>query len=391
MIDYQELSKFCQSARHIEVFTSLIKTASQSATARELKVSRQTINEIVNRVVQYAERRLYSPDFKLLQPVPPGFTGDYTLQTGPDGEIERMWTKGRVDKENAEVHYRNFIEGLTCEIKPADKTVAPKNLNKDLASAIIFGDAHLGMLAHAVETGQDDHNLEIATQDIRRAVDYLVDCAPASEEGWFINVGDFMHADSSKAQTYNETRLDVSARHSQVMRAAGTVIRYCISKMLTKFKRVTVINARGNHDLDAAFALNMVLEAVYENEPRVVVQGNDAKFNFLEFGKNLIGVNHGDGLNHARLAGIMTKDQAEAWGRTTFRRWWIGHIHHKQVIEMDAGVTIESFHTMAPTDAWHSSSGYQSERRVSMLTLHKQFGEVNRICPSLDMLRAQAT
>jgi len=220
-------------------------------------------------------------------------------------------------------------------------------------------------------------------------IDYCVDCAPASEEGWFINVGDFMHANDTKNQTPESGAiLDMSARQNQVMRAAGTLIRYSIDKMLTKFKKVIVVNARGNHDKDAAFALNMYIEGVYENEPRVEVRGNDAKFTFIEFGKCLIGINHGDRINASRLAGVMTRLAAPAWGRTNFWRWWVGHIHHKTKQEHDSGVTIESFHTLAPVDNWHSASGYGAEQRITMITLHKEYGQVNEISPSLAMLRA---
>jgi hypothetical protein len=135
----------------------------------------------------------------------------------------------------------------------------------------------------------------------------------------------------------------------------------------------------------------MYIEGVYENEVRVEVQGNDAKFNFIEFGKCLIGINHGDRIKIDRLCGVMTRNQAEAWGRTTFRRWWLGHIHHKVMQEHDSGVTCESFHTLAPIDAWHSGAGYGAENRVTLITLSKEYGEVNRMSPSLQMIRALAS
>jgi hypothetical protein len=161
--------------------------------------------------------------------------------------------------------------------------------------------------------------------------------------------------------------------------------------MLTKFKKVIVINARGNHDNDTAFALNMFLQGIYEKEPRVEVQGNRAKFNYIEFGKCLIGVNHGDKINTSRLVGTMTKMQAEAWGRTTFRRWWIGHIHHKTKQETDFGCMVESFNTLVPLESWHAACGYGAERRITMITLHKEFGEVSRLEPSIEMIRAMST
>lgn len=386
-----ELLPFANSKRQLETLKTVIAAnGSQSKAAKKLGVSRQRVHTIMKNISKVALSRLYSPDHGLIYPVQEGFTGDYTLQRGPDGELERTWIKGKADKDARDKIHEAFVEGLAAEIKPAKPVEYKTNaFSTDLVSAVIFGDAHLGMLAELVETMADEHDLDIATKDIRLAIDYLVSCAPASEEGWFINVGDFVHACNSEATTHAGTRVDVAARQYKTLRAAGTVIRYCIASMLTKFKYVKVINSRGNHDNDAAWGINFYLEAVYENEPRVTVIPNDAKFQFLEFGKNLIGINHGDKININRLAGVMTKFQAEAWGRTTFRRWWMGHIHHKQAVEHDSGVTIESFHTLAPVDAWHSASGYSSERRVTMITLHKEFGEVSRMAPSIELVRAQ--
>ena len=391
MTDYKALAEYCSTDRQREVFAALIITPSTTAVAKQLGVTRQNTQKIVKLVKTVAAKRLYAPEHGLTNPVPENFTGDFTIQRNGEGEIERSWMKGKADKTKQAEAYRQFIEGLSVEIVPVKGTKPPKMGTDQLASAIIFGDAHLGMLAHAIETLGEDHDLETATADIRMAIDYLVDSAPSSEEGWFVNVGDWTHADNTKSTTHNGTYVDTSARHNQVMRAAGATVRYCIAKMLTKFNKVIAINARGNHDKDAAVGLNMMLEVAYENEPRVDVRGNDAKFNFIEFGQCLIGITHGDQINANRLAGVMTKNAAPAWGRTTFRRWWQGHIHHKQAFEHDSGVTIESFHTLAPLDAWHSDSGYGAEQRVTMITLHRIYGEVNRMSPDLKMIRAMAS
>lgn len=390
MLNYSELIPYCRSPRQTEIIKAVMEAGTQTKAAKALGITRQRVDEAVNVVKKHALKRLDSPDHGLLYPVPEGFTGDFTLQRGPTGELERSWIKGRADKEALKEAHEEFVRGLAASIKPAKAIKGPKNVSVDLASAIIFGDAHLGMLAHATETLAEDYNLERASKDIRDAIDYCVDCAPPSEQGWFINVGDFLHAASSKGTTFKGTPVDLAARHNQVFRAAGQVIRYAVDKMLTKFQKVVVVNARGNHDGDAGFALNVYIEAVYENEPRVEVLPNDSKFNFIEFGKCLIGINHGDQINMPRLVGVMTRLQAEAWGRTTFRRWWTGHIHHKVKKETDFGCTVESFHTLAPSDEWHAASGYGAERRVTLLTLHKEFGEVNRMEPTLEMIRAFA-
>lgn len=389
MDDYTRLIEFARTDRQRQVITLLGGGMSQRQAAKELKVTRGSIQSALYFIRLNATRRLYSPDEGLEHPVPDGFTGDFTIQRDSDGKTERSWIKGRADKQEKERLFVSFVEGLGAAIKPAKPKKPPKVSTDKLASAIIFGDAHLGMLSHAIETLAEDYDLKKGIEDITNAVDYLVDCAVPSKHGWIINVGDWTHAnDLSGVTPGGKNHLDVSARQPIVARASGALLRYAVDKMLTKFEEVTVVNARGNHDEDAAFALNMYLEAVYEKEPRVTIPDNTSKFQFLEFGNNLVGVNHGDKINAGKLAGVMTRMQAEAWGRTKFKRWWTGHIHHKQMFEHESGVTIESFHTLAPVDAWHSFSGYGAERRVTMLTLHEEFGEVNRMSPSLQLIRA---
>ena len=398
IINYDALKEFAITDHQRKVIDAVVKHGSHRKAAPHLGISHQSVDNLIKRIKHHAQKRGKLEDMKESGVVPEGFYAETSVKRRFNEETGQMevvedWTKSKREKGANIEMMRAWVEGLNAEIIPAKKTKKTKHLSglrEDLASAIIFGDAHIGMLAHALETLQADHDIETATADIRSAIDYCVDCAPPSKQGWFINVGDFTHADTSKGTTHSGTGLDMAARHNQSLKAAASVIRYAIDKMLTKFEEVLVINARGNHDLDAAFALNMTIQAVYENDSRVIVQGNDSKFNFIEFGKNLIGIHHGDGINHNRMAGVMTKTMAEAWGRTTNRRFWNGHFHHKQMVEHDSGITFEIFHTLAPNDAWHAASGYGSESRVTMLTLHEEFGEVNRMSPSLEMLRAIA-
>jgi hypothetical protein len=395
-MNYSEYLEFCTTARQKEVFEALVQGRSKSALAKELEISRSTVRSVIKEVQQKAENRGFIAKMKEIGTVPEGFYAETSVKRRLNPETGEMdviedWTKSKKSKDAKDSEsFLSVIEGLKTEIKPARPTkYSFSKYSTDLASAVIFGDPHIGMLAHAVETLGEDYDMDKCIHDMKQAIDYCVDCAPASEEGWFINVGDLTHSNDTKHETPGHGHgMDMSARHNQTMRAAGAVIRYCITKMLTKFKTVKVINARGNHDKDSAFALNMFLEAVYEKEPRVSVFGNDSKFNFIEFGKNLIGVNHGDGINDNRLAGVMTRCAAEAWGRTRYRRFWTGHIHHKTKREHDSGIIFESMPVLSPVDSWHSDSGYGAERGVTMITLHKEFGEVMRMEPSIEMVRA---
>jgi hypothetical protein len=396
-MDYSALLPFCTNDSQTETVNAVLTTGSQRKAAKYLGIDRGTVNARIKRITKQAEYQGLLGEHKDQGTVPAGFYAETSVKRRLNEETGQMdvvedWTKSKLAKGLEQEHFERLIQGLNAYTKPA-KPQKPnlKKYSKNLANAIVIGDAHIGMLAHAVETNDEDYNLGTAIADLHAGIDYLVDCSPASEQGWFINVGDFTHADGTANTTTNGTKQDVAARQFETMEAAGKLMRYAVDKMLTKFKKVIVINARGNHDNDTAFALNMFLQGIYEKEPRVEVQGNRAKFNYIEFGKCLIGVNHGDKINTSRLVGTMTKMQAEAWGRTTFRRWWIGHIHHKTKQETDFGCMVESFNTLVPLESWHAACGYGAERRITMITLHKEFGEVSRLEPSIEMIRAMST
>lgn len=394
-MDYPSLLPFCKNDTQRQTLDAVIAAGSYRKAAKTLGIHRSNVARRIENIQRQAERQGLLGHHKSAGTVPRDFYAETSVQrrlNPATGQMEVVsdWTKSRLNKGLHEEAYIAMIEGLSHYITPA-KPTAPNlhQYSSELASAIILGDPHIGVLAHAVETLGEDYDLDRSIADIRAAVDYAVDCAPASEEGWFINVGDLTHANDTKHVTPGHgNNMDMAARHNQTLRAAGAVIRYSISKMLTKFRTVKVVNARGNHDLDAAFAVNFHLEAIYENEPRVQVFGNDAKFNFIEFGKNLIMVNHGDGINDNRLAGTMTKLAAEAWGRSRYRRIWTGHIHHKTRREHDSGAVIESFPILPPTDEYHASHGYCAERGITMITLHREFGQVMLMEPSIEMIRA---
>ena len=91
----------------------------------------------------------------------------------------------------------------------------------------------------------------------------------------------------------------------------------------------------------------------------------------------LIGATHGDTVKHEALLGVMACDQAQAWGRTSHRYWYTGHVHHQSVKEFP-GVICESFLTLAAKDAYAAGHGYRAGRDMVCITQHREHGEVER-------------
>ena len=110
-------------------------------------------------------------------------------------------------------------------------------------------------------------------------------------------------------------------------------------------------------------------------------------FHYFEFGKNLIGVHHGHSVKKENLGKVMAADRPEAWGRTKYRYWLTGHIHHRTVLE-DFNVIVESFRTLAGKDAWHTNQGYRAGRDMTSIIYHKEYGESDR--HRCDILRARS-
>tara|TARA_R110000824_G_scaffold357293_1_gene544702 strand:- start:1675 stop:2880 length:1206 start_codon:yes stop_codon:yes gene_type:complete len=328
----------------------------------------------LNAVLVKAAQRGYTPVFDSTRFVDPGqqIIGKSTYTK--DDEGNPVWIKTKAEREKQSEAYQLYIDGLCEEIKPAKKTkISKKKTIEDLMPAIFIGDAHMGLYAYAPETKHSNFTTDIASQQIRTAIDYLVANAPTAEVGLLAEMGDFIHMNSSLNKTLKGTELDVDGRYERVLHIAGETMQYCIRKMLTKFKKVIVVIVKGNHDTDPAVAIQQITTAYYHKEPRVEVLRTASKFHYLTYGKWLIGFNHGDSVKPAKLVSIMARDMPKAWGESTHRMWALGHFHHQDVLELD-GCIVQKFGALPPPDAWHSGMGFSSGQVMQMVVFRKSGG-----------------
>ena len=183
--------------------------------------------------------------------------------------------------------------------------------------------------------------------------------------------------------------MDLDGRYAKMIDVGMMVMRQCITSALKKHRRVRVINVVGNHDDTGALWMSVALRHTYENEPRVQIDKAPSAFHYIEHGRCLVGTHHGHTCKAERLPGVMAADQAEAWGRTRHRYWYIGHVHHQSVKEY-AGVTVESFNTLTAKDAYSAFGGYRAQQNMKCIVLHAEFGEVARHTVSPEMLKGVA-
>jgi len=381
----KHLLEFCKSADQREKVNLYAKHQSVRRVANELGISHQNVSRTIRLIKKRAAQAGLAPEASMTHPAAEGFNiKGVSTYYDEDGQVKGQWVKTQNGGYTAEEIADAFTEMLgdfKCQ-----KVEAPKTIDSDLLAVYPMGDPHLGMLAHADESG-DHFDLKIATKDLRKATQALVDRSPNAETAIILNLGDFFHSDNQQNRTARSgNALDVDGRWHKVLKVGIDLMCEIVTSALKKHNKVIVKNIIGNHDDHSSVFLGLAMDKYFHDEPRVFVDIMPSKFWYYQFGSVLIGSAHGDTAKPEKLPQIMAADKPHEWGEAEYRYWYTGHIHSKNAIEF-AGCTWESFRTLAAKDAWHSGAGYRSGRDMSCIILHKDFGEVGRNTASLKMVR----
>lgn len=312
---------------------------------------------------------------------------------GADGKVAGQWVKSRARSAPTAFDMLDAITRHVRAIVPAAPPVvlpAPSPAAADLMNMFVWGDPHIGLLAHARETG-DNFDLKIACADLRQSADMLVARAPRARTATFVEVGDLWHAQDDLQRTpRGQNKLDVDGRRAKILDSGMATVVYMVRALLTTHEEVNVVLVPGNHDPDMAIITRALLSAVFANEPRIRILDNADPWIYLPFGRNLFLFNHGDKkAKPSELGDIMLADRPELTGGALNRYALTGHVHHKNRAEFRWGWW-ESFNSLCAQDFWHRGEGYRSKRLVEAITYHREFGEQQRRTLSLAEMRAAA-
>jgi hypothetical protein len=295
---------------------------------------------------------------------------------GPDGQVRAQWVKTKQEDRDrwaaweAAAHAVLEAHAVPGAVEPAP---TPAATDPDTMTAYVIGDAHIGMLSWAPETGAS-WDIKRAERVMCEAIDHLFAVAPNSGLALIENLGDLQHADTPRNVTpEGGNPLDVDGRDVRVREAVIRICRYYIDRALEKHDRVIFVNQPGNHDPYASVWLGLLLRTAYEREPRVEIDTSPAPRRVTEFGQNLIMTTHKPQASED-LGHVFAAEYAEQWGRTSHRTVHAGHVHHKSSKERP-GFDVETFGILAPRDAWHAGRGYLAQRRMQAIVYHRQHGE----------------
>lgn len=304
------------------------------------------------------------------------------------GNVAAQWVSERPEDIAREKAWQAFAVELAKELPKTRPTKGPEKTNSDLLAVYPIGDHHIGMLADAEETGDANYDLKISERLLTAAAERLIETCPPCDQALIATLGDYFHYDSFSAITPTHGHLlDADGRYFKMIRAGVRMLRTVIEQALTRHKRVHLIIATGNHDIASSAFLRIMLASLYEKNKRVTVDESPARCHYYEWGKNLLGVHHLDRIKPDKLPGVMAADMREAWGRTLYRLWLGGHVHHESRKEFP-GCTVESFAVLAALDAHAAGGGYRSGRSMKALVLHREYGELERHTVTPAMLEA---
>jgi hypothetical protein len=296
-----------------------------------------------------------------------------------DHKPTQEWIKTRLDGEAYLRAIEEAVRAFTDDVMPVTVGDAPSlDYDADVIPWINIGDAHLGMLAHAAETGEN-FDLRIAEREMCAAISMLIDELPACERLVLNDLGEFTHYENFTATTEQSGNvLDYDSRFPKMITVYSRIMRFMVDKALTKARFVDVIVNQGNHSRTNDIWMAELLRVAYAGTPRVNVLNNESVFIAYRMGATLVMVHHSDKCKPARLAQVMTVDFAKDWGETEYHYIDIGHIHHGMVMKEHPGVSIESFNVLAAKDRWAHDGGYRSRQSITVVLRSRSYGEVGR-------------
>jgi hypothetical protein len=228
-----------------------------------------------------------------------------------------------------------------------------------------IADLHLGKLAWDAETGHGHYDSREAEAQHDRAVETLLARTSSYRfESILIVLGnDLLHIDGRANTTTAGTPQDSDSRYHKIFLATRRMVTRMIERCRS-LAPVRVVLVPGNHDRDSVWHLGDSLACLYERTKDVVIDNAPTLRKYIEFGKVMLLVTHGDKAKHADYPLLMATEQPGMFGRTVYREAHTGHFHQTRVQEFH-GVRVRILPALSGTDAWHAENGYVGNLRAA--------------------------
>ena len=292
-----------------------------------------------------------------------------------------------VTKEDLDIEKQDILDGVSNLIETHSPYYKKVRRKKGCNHLLVVNpaDIHIGKYANDLETGSE-YDVETACMRVIEGLEGLI----AKSQGFGIErvlfcIGnDVLHIDNVYNATTKGTRQDVDGKWWMHFEFALGLYVKCV-EILREIAPVDVVHSMSNHDYQSGFHLAHALKSWFRKDSEVNFDISVAYRKYYKYGKNLIGLEHGDGAKMDNLPLLMAQEKPEMWSETEYRYWYLHHLHHKIKHKWrDAkdfiGVTVEYMRSPSSADSWHSRKGFTGASKACEAFLHdKESGQVARL------------
>jgi len=270
--------------------------------------------------------------------------------------IEKDADNYRLIQETWAAEFKSLLQEKAGKVKPYKMTSS----EEPYAVVMSPTDLHYGKHGWKDEVGEE-YTLDIARERLLSSTSNLIGRFSGRPEKIIVATGsDWFHIDNEDGSTTKGTPQDMAASPAQILMEGCKLAREHID-MLRSVAPVEVVFMRGNHDRHSALALMLYLEAAYEECDDVKVVCDPKTRQYLQYGNNLLGFTHGDGVKGNDLPALMATEERQAWGDLEHHTWFHGHLHYMKTTEMN-GALIMQLPSLAGHDRYHYKKGYTMNR-----------------------------
>lgn len=390
-MNYSDYYQFC-TVRQLEYLQAIEKYGSARAAAKNLGLNKSTVADALKAVKKKAAIQGFSPEHDWTHPVPETHIAKgISTYYNEEGKPTATWVKADIKQGAYLEAVKEAVAAFIEDVPSLPVSNGPKKFNEDVIPWLQIGDAHLGMLAHAAEVGEN-FDLKIAEQELCGAISILIDELPPCERMVINDLGDFTHYENYTGTTEaSGNALDFDTRFPKMIKTYSRVMRFIVDKCLEKSKFVDVIVNQGNHSRTNDIWMAELLRVAYGDSGRVNVLNNESVFVAYRMGNTLVMTHHSDKCKPKDLVNVMTSDFRKDFGETEHHYIDIGHVHHGMVMKEHPSVFVESFNHLAGLDKWAHDFGYRNRKSITIVLRSKTYGEVGRRLLPIQEIRARLT
>ena len=292
-----------------------------------------------------------------------------------------------VTKEKQRIRDEELLGKIKDLISEHAPYYAPIERNPQANNLLVINpaDIHIGKYAVKKETGED-YNSKIATERVLEGINGLITKSKGFEidKILFCIGNDILHIDNVYQTTTKGTIQDTDGKWWEHFEIALDLYIKCV-ETLRLIAPVDVLHSMSNHDYQSGFHLAHALQCWFRTDKDITFDISVAHRKYYHYGKNLIGLEHGDGAKMDSLPLLMAQEKPDEWSKSKYRYWYLHHVHHKVKHKwLDAkdfiGVSVEYMRSPSGTDSWHSRKGYTGVQKAVEGFIHqKDSGQVARL------------